>query len=196
MQKKSHHVSRLRSALSAISDLSEEAWIALEPNWEYKELKRGDYLHKVGEPATQIAFVLEGALREYFLTYEGQEFNKAFVFSDEFSGSLLDLISEDVSTASVQAIKPCKLMVTPYQSMTDLYDQFECLQRMGRVIIEGLFIKKARREYEFLTMDAPSRYQLLVKQNPRFVKELPKYHLASYLGITPEGLSRIRANLK
>lgn len=186
----------LKNALNQISPISDDAWQALEQHWEFKTLDQGEYLHKVGEPAIFMAFVLKGVLREYFLTSEGLEFNKAFVFSGEFTGSLFDLMRDDVSTASVQAIKPCQMLVAPYSVMYELYDQYDCFQRLGRIIIESLFLKKARREYEFLTMDAQARYLTLIKQYPRFEKELPQYQLASYLGITPVALSRIRSQLK
>ena len=186
----------LKNALNHISPISDEAWKAFEPHWEFKNLDQGEFLHQVGEPATLMAFVLDGSLREYFLTLEGLEFNKAFVFSGEFTGSLFDLMRDDVSTASVQAIKPCQMLVAPYSVMYELYDQYDCFQRLGRIIIESLFLKKARREYEFLTMDAQARYLTLIKQYPRFEKELPQYQLASYLGITPVALSRIRSQLK
>jgi len=130
------------------------------------------------------------------LTLDGIEFNKSFVFSGEFAGSLFDLMRDEVSTASVQAIKPCLLLVAPYDLMQGLYDQFDCFQRMGRLIVEQLFLKKARREYEFLTMDAQSRYLSLVEENPRWEQELPQYQLASYLGVTPVALSRIRSRVK
>jgi len=186
----------LRKAITQISPVDDEAWKAFEPHWNLKRLEQGEYLHKVGEPAKYMAFVLSGVLREYFLTSEGLEFNKAFVFSGEFTGSLFDLMRNDVSTASVQAIKPCEMLVAPYDVMYELYDQYNCFQRLGRVIVESLFLKKARREYEFLTMDAQARYLALIQEYPRFEKELPQYQLASYLGITPVALSRIRKKLK
>jgi len=186
----------LKRALNQISPITDSAWKALEPHWGLKRLAKGEYLHKVGEPATEIAFILDGALREYFLTLEGLEFNKAFVFSGEFTGSLFDLMSDDVSTASVQAVKPCLMLVAPFLVMHRLYDQYDCFQRLGRIIIEGLFLKKARREYEFLTMDAQARYLALIEQYPKLENELPQYQLASYLGITPVALSRIRTQLK
>jgi len=187
---------KLREALSQISPLSNEAWEAFEPSWEFKTLEQGDCLHTIGEPATQMAYVLEGTLREYFLTLDGIEFNKSFVFSGELAGSLFDLMRDDVSTATVQAIKPCELLVAPYDLMQGLYDQFDCFQRIGRIIAERLFLKKARREYEFLTMDAQHRYLSLIQENPRWEQELPQYHLASYLGVTPVALSRIRSRVK
>jgi len=186
----------LKNALNHISPISDDAWKAFEPHWGFKNLDQGEFLHQVGEPATLMAFVLDGSLREYFLTLEGLEFNKAFVFSGEFTGSLFDLMRDEASTASVQAMKPCQMLVAPYDVMYTLYDEYDCFQRLGRIIIEGLFFKKARREYEFLTMDAQARYLSLIEQYPRFEKELPQYQLASYLGITPVALSRIRSQLK
>jgi len=186
----------LKRALNQISPISDHAWNSIEPHWSFKRLAKGEYLHKVGEPATEMAFVLDGALREYFLTLEGLEFNKAFVFSGEFTGSLFDLMSDDVSTASVQAVKPCLMLTAPFEIMYRLYDQYDCFQRLGRIITERLFLKKARREYEFLTMDAQARYLALIEQYPKLENELPQYQLASYLGITPVALSRIRAQLK
>ena len=193
---KVEHSQRLREKLSALSPLTDAAWYAMRHHFSYCELDVGNTFVRTGEQATQVGFLLTGSLREYFTTADGADYNKAFLLSGDITGSLYDLLLDQASIATIEAIKPSSLLVANYNAFEKLYDQFDCCQRLGRVIAENLFCHKARREYELLTMDAAQRYACLLSQQPSVEAHVPQYHIASYLGITPVALSRIRKKLK
>ncbi len=182
----------MRNQQKAFIGITDSAWEAFIALMKPLNLAAGDCLLRAGDPARYLAYVIKGSLREYYSTSEGAEFNKAFVLSGSFTGSLFDLLSGEPSTVSIQALKDCELLVAAFSEFQKLYDSYPCWERAGRLLTESLFMKKARREHEFLTMSAWERYQSLLREYPDLEQQVPQYHIASYLGITPVMLSRLR----
>lgn len=189
------YLDSVRRSLERTGALPEPAWRAFADLLTLQELAREEFFARAGEPAVHIGFVATGVLREYYLTADGREYNKAFVPPGFFTGSLFDLLSAQPSTAFIQALANTVVLRARYADFVALYDRFAIWERFGRITAEQLFVKKARREYEFLTMDAATRYRSLLAQYPGIEELVPQYHIASYLGITPVALSRIRKSL-
>lgn len=185
----------LRVVLSRLGDLSATAWDDARSRFYEYQLDSGEFFLEAGEIAQYSGFVIEGVLREFFITLKGQEFNKNFNLEGEFSGSLFDLITEEPSTASIQALTPVRLLICRFADLQDLYNRHKEWERIGRLLAENLFMIKARREWEFLTLSAEQRYTLLTQRNPALENRISQYHLASYLGISPVSLSRIRRRM-
>ena len=183
---------QLKQVIEQLSPISDEAWHEMASLFTPLSLNTEQHFISAGQQASSIAFVISGAMREYFITLEGKEYNKAFIFKGDVTGSLFDLISQQPSIASIQATTQTELLVADYQAFSELYDLFPCCQRLGRLQAQHLFMLKARREYEFLTLDAYARYQSLLTRHPDIELYVPQYHIASYLGITPVALSRIK----
>lgn len=185
-------LAQLRQVIEQLSPISDEAWQEMASLFTPLSLNAEQYFISAGQQASSIAFVTSGAMREYFITLEGKEYNKAFIFKGDGTGSLFDLISQQPSIASIQATTQTELLVADYQAFSALYDRFPCCQRLGRLHAQHMFMLKARREYELLTLDALARYQSLLSRHPDIEQYVPQYHIASYLGITPVALSRIK----
>jgi len=185
----------LRAALLRFSTLSDEAWEDARPRFHEYRVDSGEYFLETGEIAQYSGFVLQGVLREFFITLKGQEFNKSFNLEGEFTGSLFDLITSEPSAASIQALTPARLLICQFADLQDLYNRHKEWERIGRLLAENLFLLKARREWEFMTLSAEQRYLLLIQKNPELEKRISQYHLASHLGISPVSLSRIRRQL-
>lgn len=185
----------LRAALSRFGALPDKAWEDACDHFSEYSMEAGEFFLEAGDVAQYGGFVLHGILREFFVTLEGKEFNKNFSLEGEFTGSLFDLITSEPSTASIQAITPAKVLVCRFTELQDLYGRYKEWERIGRLLAEDLFLLKARREWEFMTLAAEQRYILLTQRNPDLEKRISQYHLASHLGISPVSLSRIRRRL-
>ncbi|PJZ27792.1 Crp/Fnr family transcriptional regulator [Leptospira kmetyi] len=179
--------------VNLISPIPKEVWTQAKLVYTVKELSYGDFLIRQGKIPTEFAFVFSGVLREYYLTPDGTEYIKSFNFPGEFTGSYFDLLTKQPSTCNIRAITDCKLAVANFSHLTELYDTHIAWERLGRMVAENLFLKKARREYELLALSAEERYELLKRNYPNIEDVIPQYHIASYLGITPVSLSRIRS---
>lgn len=187
---------RLRQAVEQLNPVTDEAWEVMAELFYSQTLKPDQHFVSAGQVAGSIAFIASGVMREYFITREGKEFNKAFVFEGDITGSFFDLLTQEPSIASIQALTETQLLVADYRAFSNLYDRFPCCQRLGRLQAEHMFKLKARREYEFMTQDAYARYQSLLIRHPYIERYVPQYHVASYLGITPVALSRLKKQRK
>jgi CRP-like cAMP-binding protein len=96
---------------------------------------------------------------------------------------------------SVQSLADSELITFRYKDFQALYDRHVCWERLGRIIAEQLFINKETRERELLLLSAEARYRMFLERYGHLSGQIPQYHVASYLGITPVALSRIRRSL-
>lgn len=156
-------------------------------------LDKGGRFLRAGDEATEVAVVVSGLLREYFALDDGSERTKAFVVEGEASGSLADLLSGKPSRAFITAEAPTRLLVAPYAAMRELARTSPAWAALGRASLERLLLAKAEREWELLALDAEGRYAAFRARYPGIEARALGKHVASYLGITPAHLSRLRA---
>ncbi len=167
-------------------------WEGFAACFEPAELLREGYLLRAGEASEWLAFVNAGLVRFFYTTSDGREFNKSFSRENDFAGAYSAWLTGEPARFSIQALEPCRLLRARLDDIAALFDQHPCWQKLGRLLVEQLYVKKEQREAEFLLDDATSRYRRFGEQYPGLEARLPQYHVASYLGITPVALSRIR----
>lgn len=158
-----------------------------------RELDAGQHLLMAGrDPARDVVFVVHGLLREYFLGPSGEERTKAFIAEGGISGSLADLLSEQPSYANIVAEEDTRVLLGEYKAMKRLGERYPCWEKFGREMTARLLRTKARREYELLALDAAARYAEFRALYPQLEARIKAKHVASYVGITPVHLSRLR----
>jgi CRP-like cAMP-binding protein len=157
-----------------------------------RDLKAGALLLSEGERASEVVVVAQGILREYFLLSDGTERTKAIILEGAFSGSLADLLSGGPSRAYIVAQEDARLLVARYADYVALAAKSRAWSRFARRSMELLLLRKTEREYELLALDAEARYAAFVERCPGLEARVPARHIASYLGITPVHLSRLR----
>lgn len=155
-------------------------------------LEDGDYLIRAGEISTEVAFINSGLLRLFYQNDDGKELNKSFITENEFAAAYSAFLTHQPAHLNIQALHKTHLLVANISSVIALFDQYPCWAKLGRILAEQLYIKKETREAEFLLDDAETRYHNFQKQYPGLEDRLAQYHVASYLGISPVMLSRIR----
>lgn len=158
-----------------------------------RTLQRGAYLLRGGEDAIYAGVLVSGLLREHFVTTRGVERTKSFITPLQFTGSLADLLSGKPSRAYIVAEAPSRLVLLNYAELRALQTTSPAWAHAGQRSAEHLVVYKAEREYEFLCLDAAARYASFLARHPELEKAVPGRHIASFLGITPVHLSRLRA---
>ena len=143
-----------------------------------------------------LGFVTGGVFREFAKDSDGKEHNKTFCFEGDFAGSYLDPQPGRPSPASIQALTPGSLLLIPLTEFASRVISEEPWLRAAHELAHRLLMKKFLREYQLLTLSARERYELLETAHPQLIREIPAFHLASYLGISPVSLSRLRGGRK
>jgi CRP-like cAMP-binding protein len=184
---------RLREHLSRLAPLSAKTWAALLATAGEVSLAKHDFFSRPGEPADRFGVVLEGLLRHYYVDAEGRESVKAFRGPFELSAPYAELVQRRPSRTFIQALKPTRLLCFPVAQVDALAESSLELQRLARRFVELQFVQKEQREYEFLQLSAEERYARFCAERPEHLADIPQHQVASYIGITPVALSRIRA---
>ena len=158
-------------------------------------LQKHDFFSKEGERAQKIGFLEKGVVRAFFLNEGGKEYTKQFFTSGSIIGAYSSLLTKQPNRIAQQALTDCEILVADFSDLERLYDLFHDFERLGRRIAERYFLEKEQKELEMALLDADMRYMIMKDRFPGLEGLVPQYHIASYLGISPTQLSRIRRKL-
>jgi CRP-like cAMP-binding protein len=156
-------------------------------------LHAGEDFCRIGQEKHEVAFIHEGVLRYYLLLPDGDSATKDFSFPGGFAVSYGSAVMDEPAAVGVAAVTPCKLTVWPYSAFDARYRRHPEWGLFGRRIAEMLYVRKERREISLLTETAEERRLGMLRAFPQ-AAEIPQHFLASYLGIRPQSLSRLKKN--
>jgi CRP-like cAMP-binding protein len=180
-----------RNYVNQIVQLSDLEWADYEACLKQVEILKKNNLLEVGKNCDFVAFILDGAFRFYNLV-DGEENEIGFFFTNDFVSNYRSFLTNTPSEHYIQALKNSTVLIFSKKDLNMLYEKHKNMERLGRIIAENLFLEVVRRLDSFQYATPEERYQALVNRNSKLLQEIPQYMLASYLGIKPETLSRIR----
>lgn len=172
--------------------LNEEERQAIREKFILEEFRRGDFLTEEGEVCGQLGFILDGYARVYVLK-DVDEHTVHIAGQGNFIAAFSSFISSRPSFEFVQAITDTQVLTITREDLEALYTLSAKMERMGRMLVEQMFVRKEDRVISFIKYDAKERYNYLMQQYPDMLLDVPLQYIASFLGIKPETLSRIRA---
>jgi CRP-like cAMP-binding protein len=177
--------------LQAISNLPDTEWKFFKSLYQIRQYERGEYFLLAGNFSLDFGFVDKGLVRYFYTTFEGEEFNQTFKVENELVMSFTSILVGEPSNFSIQALEETSIHVTDYRNIQELYKRHPAWQELGRKIAEDNFIVKTKREEQLLLYSAQDRYKNFCKNFPHLLDRLSQVHIASFLGISPETLTRV-----
>lgn len=183
---------KLLVTLQQISPLSEDDLNNISKIISEKELATGDYWFHPDMYANDIAFITKGYLRKYLLI-DGKEKTDFFYFDNDLTGDLPSIISKETCKSYNEAMEPTHLLVFSYHELDKLSKESRNIERLLRVFAELAFVRYYNKATSFIMQSPKERYEELIVSQPQVLQRATQYHIASYLGITPQHLSRLRA---
>lgn len=155
-------------------------------------LQKRDILLHQGKICTFIGFVEEGVLRSY-IEKEGEDYISDFYFKGSFATSYRSFLNNEASVGSIQALEDSTVICLSKANYNLLLQESSEWYKLGKHIADTLFIRKCRKETSLLMDSAFDRYKLLLQTFPDIEQTISQYHIAAYLGIKPESLSRLKS---
>lgn len=158
-------------------------------------LAKEEYFLEIGKRCNEVAFIQSGVLRMYHLDNNGEEATHYFPLQNSFVTSHISLNNQTRSTEGIQAITTVELLVISKENLDIMYQKVPAMQEVGRRATENIVAEMSKRISILINNSADKRYETILKHNPILVQTVPLQYLASYLGITPQHLSRIRKKI-
>jgi CRP-like cAMP-binding protein len=157
--------------------------------------QRHEYFVKAGEAQTQVGYVLNGLFRLFYIDQNGKEYTKNFFVPGHFVAPYNSILKGEPSNLYIQALTDSEVLSFDYNKAIELIDLHPCWQTVFRKITESAYLQKEKRESDLLFYDAKTRYQNFINEIPNALEHIKQHHIASFLGMSPETLSRIKKSL-
>lgn len=159
-----------------------------------RRIKRRQLILQNGDICQYYTFILEGCVRMYYTDEKGKEHNIQFASENEWISDIGSLHNQVPSRMSIEAVEPTHVLQIARKDLWYLYTSYHVIDHNFRVIVENNFIEMQNRVLQNISSTAYERYASFLEQYPQLSSRLPNIQIASYLGITPEFLSKIKAD--
>lgn len=181
----------LKEYYQQIIHLKEWEWQFIAAHFSRREFSKGEIITKQGETENYLSFIETGTVR-FYIPDEEHELTFGFSFEKEFTCAYDSFLTRTPSEYELQALTHTVVWQISYENLQKVYAHTEAGNYLGRFAAEQLFLVKSRRELSLLKYSAKERYLRLFTEQPQLLKVIPLKYIASYIGITPQALSRIR----
>ncbi|GAB0157169.1 Crp/Fnr family transcriptional regulator [Chryseobacterium sp. Alg-005] len=184
---------QIRTYFEKSVTMSEQDWQMFSSKLEKQKFSRKDHLIMAGKKENYLSFIEKGSVRFYIPGED--DFTFSFSFAGEFVSAYDSFLTQKSCSYHIQALEETILWRISYQDLNVIYEKTEVGDRIGRLASEGLYLDIFKRELSLLTQTAEERYLALFSERPHILKYIPLKYIASYIGITPQALSRIRRKI-
>ena len=167
----------------------------VKSNISILKMKKNSILICENEVQNTIAFICSGLVRSYFVNEAGKEINNAFFSENEFVTDYLSFITRQKTKYTFECMEDCVLISIPIATVETAYDNYKNFANFGRKIAELALENRTKKYESFLFESAEERYLRFISENKTLLDRIPLTHLASYLGIERQSLSRIRSKI-
>jgi len=160
-----------------------------------RTLKRREFLLQEGQVCRYYGFVVSGCLRTYAVDNAGKEHNLQFAAENEWAVDISSFYSGKPGKLFIEAMEPSQLLLIEKTDVIEFYRRYAKFVRYFKVIFENKFVEMQNRVLQNISSTAEERYMAFLEQYPGLSNRIPSVHIASYLGVTPEFLSKVRKDL-
>jgi CRP-like cAMP-binding protein len=184
------------SFLSKLSQVpADEVLAFVTKHCALERYPRGELFTRLGDTSHRLGFVLEGLFRVYYTDSEGKQHVRNFCKEGVPIGSYATVLSGQPAHVDIEALEDSTVIQFGYGALLRQFERGAAWERLGRRIAEEHYISRERREHALLQLDAPARFKLFHEEFPGLASRLSGSDVASYIGVRPETLSRLRRKL-
>lgn len=187
----------LKNTLDSYYSITDQTWKEFKKICEIKQINKNDYAFDIYNSKDEFYFIYKGLFRAFRVNEEAKEYTKNFFWEGRLFGSMLFLLFKLPITASVQAIEDSIVVAINHTKYRELLEKSEDLKMYQILYLEKHWMLQKDPYISSLVLeDAQIRYQKFLNEFDHIIHRLSQHHIASYLGISPTHLSRIKKELK
>ena len=187
-------LAKVTEGIGRIVSLGQEEIAALTGRLVRKVIARNGYLLREGQVCDFVGFVATGALVYAVQGKDGQRKTIDFALEGDWISDNRSRLEHLPSSIAIKAIEASEVLLIRQRDLDELYERHPRLERLGRILMEQAYLKMVEQSIELQLLPARERYGNLLSKRPHIFQKIPLYHVASYLGIAPKSLSRIRGD--
>ncbi|RYZ49728.1 MAG: Crp/Fnr family transcriptional regulator [Sphingobacteriales bacterium] len=183
----------LINSLSKYNDLTAEDIAVIQQKFRSKTYRKRQYILQEGDVSRFENFIVKGLTRTYEVDEKGQEHVIHFGPEDWWVGDMFSFLSDSPSRYNIDCLEDTTVFQITKEDLEALYREVPKMERHFRIIVQNAFMAATNRVSATLAKTATERYEEFVSRYPEIEQRVPNHQIASYLGITPQSLSRLRA---
>jgi CRP-like cAMP-binding protein len=187
-------ISNLLQSIQQVIALSDDEINVVKTLFKDKAYKKGDFFLADGQICKYAGFIEKGLIR-YFINADGEEKTYEFGKENDFVCNYESFLPQVPSTKIIQALEDCVIWQIPFADLQVFYQSVAGGERFGRIVIEQVFIQLLAALGSLYTDTPEQRYLKFLNEHPDLQQRVSQYHIASYVGVKPQSLSRIRKRI-
>lgn len=184
---------QLYNSIHEIVSFTNDEWELCKNNFRPKRMLKRHFLLQEGDVCRDLAFVEKGALYSYTVDSAGNKHVIRFAFEGWWMANLHSFFTGKPTRLNIEVMEECELLLLDRDNHEKLLDEVPAYERYHRIIVQNAYVAIQQRVENALGLTAEEKYERLIEQNPEFLNRVPLNLVASYIGVTPETLSRVRA---
>ena len=190
-----HAINKIKAHFESMIDMPKSDWLFFISKLEERFYSKKSIILRKGEIENMFCYLEKGSIRYFIPRSEDIEVTFGFRHEDEFSSAYDSFVSRKPSHYSLEAMEDSVLWCIEYDDLQEIYARTSVGNIIGRVFAEYNLVEKWNRELSFINQTAEERYLDIFANRPELIKKVPLKYLASYIGVTPQALSRIRKRI-
>ncbi|RAW03189.1 Crp/Fnr family transcriptional regulator [Pseudochryseolinea flava] len=184
----------LRASISRVIDINDDEWKLVLQYFFPMRLKKREPWFTAGSACNEVAFVVSGCVRTYLMK-DGNERSGQFFFENEWYTDYSTWLGKSPTTFGVDAVENAELLLINFRDLERLYKELPKFERFGRIMAESALWGLCIQKIAYMKDSAEAAYLQLLESRPNVIERVPQHMIASYLGIEPETLSRVRRKI-
>jgi len=186
----------VRNYLHQITDFTDTDWHFFSSKLTKHFITKKTTFLKLGEVENRISFIVSGVVRLCIPKNDpAKEITFGFCFKEQFISAYDSFLTRKPSLYELETLSDTIILSITYEDLQKVYKTTQIGNLIGRLTAERLFLLKSKREQTLLNYNAEERYLDIFKDRPEVIKEIPLKYISSYIGVTPQALSRIRKRI-
>ena len=194
---------KYKNFINKYINITEKEWEHYKSKMKVEYYKKGQILQHAGNVCHKIAFINSGLARSYLIDENGKDYTWNIMFNDPnakvnnlFVVDYYSFIKQSESMVSIEVIEDCELLVLEHNNLENLHQTLHIEERLSRIITEIAYTTLYEKILDRQMKSSQKRFEEFMQTTPYLLDKVPQYHIATYLGMTPQYLSQLKKEYK